>query len=208
MVLDQQRRPVSGVRCAGRQSGLVDGQTPSLALAAFPTLLLAGSVVLRSCRLLALRGNRCKWSPRRHAPGHLCVAFYLLTSLAVLCGSASFRHNYLLPVLPAFVLLGLPALALPPDNFGRLLKHQVDGGFAVAATLVLLLWLGLVTTGTVSLPWLGSALGRILPLPFPLRVSVLSIAAAACGLVLWGVVVRRDPSRSAVVSWCAGIAML
>lgn len=180
----------------------------SLAVAAFPAVLLAGWVVFHSGSLVATRGNRSEWSAVRDAPGHVCIALYLVASLAVLFGSGSFRDNYLLPVLPAFVLLGLPALALPPNSFGRSLKAHVDRGFAVAATLVVLLWLGLVITGTVNLPWLASALGRILPLPFPLRVSVLSIAAAGSGLVLWGYVVRRDPCRSAVVSWCAGIAML
>ncbi len=195
------------VALGGNRRSFAD-KLASLAVAAFPAFLLAGSVMLRSFRLLAQRRNRSEWSAVRHAPGHFCVAFFLLTSLAVLFGSASFRDNYLLPVLPAFVLLGLPALALPSGTFEQSLKHQVDGGFAVAAALVLLLWLGLVTTGTVSLPWLTSALGRILPLPYPLRVSVPSIAAAAGGLLLWGYVVRRDPSRSAVISWCAGIAML
>jgi len=180
----------------------------SLAVAAFPAALLVAWVVLRSGRRLAACGHRSEWSAIRHAPGHVCIALYLVTSLAVLFGSGSFRDNYLLPVLPAFVLLGLPALALPTGRFDRSLKRHVDRGFAVAAALVLLLWLGLATTGTISLPWIGPALGRILPLPFQLRASVLSFAVATGGMALWGYVVRRDPARSAVVSWCAGVAML
>ena len=57
-----------------------------------------------------------------------------------------------LPVLAAFVLLGLPALALGSDRLGPSLKRHVGREFAVAAVLVLLLWLGLVTTGTVGGP--------------------------------------------------------
>ena len=186
----------------------VTNRLASLALAAFPVVLLAGWVALRSSRQIVKRQDRSEWSAIRDAPGHVCIALYLVASLAVVLGSRSFRDNYLLPLLPAFVLLGLPVLTLPSNRFGRTLKRQLDRGFAIAAALVLIVWLGLVTTGSVGVPWLGSALGRLLPLQFALRVNLLAIGSAAGALALWGHVVRRDPLRSPIVSWCTGVAML
>jgi 4-amino-4-deoxy-L-arabinose transferase-like glycosyltransferase len=201
----------------GRFVGTVDlggGRVPmanrlgSLMLAAFPVALLAGCVVVRTGRSLANRERRSGWSSVRDAPGHVCVTLYLFTWLAVLLGSRSFRDNYLLPLLPAFVLLGMPVLTLRSNRFVRRLKRRVDRGFALAAVMVVLVWLALVTTGSIEIPWIGSALGELLPLPFALRVSAASVAAATGALALWAYVVRRDPARSAIVSWCAGTAML
>jgi 4-amino-4-deoxy-L-arabinose transferase-like glycosyltransferase len=178
----------------------------SLMWSAFPSLVLICWLVSRFHPRNTGRIHDGR-STLRHAAGHVGVAVYTVVLVAVLLASRSFRDNYLLPVLPGFVLLALPVAACAPNRFTQSLKTGLDRAFALAATIVILVWLQLVFLGTLT-PWLGKVAGRFLPLPFRLSFAASAASAVIGGVLLWLYIVRRDRYRSAIVSWCAGIAML
>src|SRR6185312_17332741 len=95
-------------------------------------------------------GPARRWTLIRDAPAHACIAIYLAILLLTLGISASMRDVYLLPAVPAMILLGLPALMWKtPASLFRV-KRLLDVGFGAVAILVGLIWLGLVTTGDLS----------------------------------------------------------
>ena len=181
-------------------------KVPALMLAAFPALPLALFVVVRTWREQA---KGCvRWVARRDAPGHVCVALYVLISLGVLLASRSFRDNYLLPLLPGFVLLGLPTASLPSGRLASSFRRYTTVGFSLAVVVSVLLWLQLVTTGTVWPSAAGAVIAKVLPLPFDLPVSVYSIVVAVSAVLLWAYVGRRRWFDGWTASWSLGIAML
>ncbi|HEV7442179.1 MAG TPA: hypothetical protein VGO18_06255 [Steroidobacteraceae bacterium] len=179
-------------------------KTISLAVAAFPIWPLCIAVVARTWRAKGSSG----WSTRAQAPGHTCVAMFLTASLVVLGGSGSFRDNYLLPLLPALILLGLPAVTTTSGRLGPLLKRSTDIFFAVAVAIPFMVWVQLATVGTIWPSTLRGGLAKILPLPFDLVVSWPSFGVAVSAVLLWQYARRREMVRGATASWCLGIAML
>jgi 4-amino-4-deoxy-L-arabinose transferase-like glycosyltransferase len=184
---------------------LVD-KMASLALAAFPALplCLAGFVLTWRAKV----GNIDQWTARKDAPGHTCVALFVTLSLVVVLSSGSFRDNYLLPLLPPFALLGLPAMTVPNGRFTPFLKKATDVFFALAVSIPFVIWLQLATTGTVWPSALLVSIENILPVPFDLRASWLSPIIALSAFLLWAYARRQPWSRGSTVSWCIGVAML
>jgi 4-amino-4-deoxy-L-arabinose transferase-like glycosyltransferase len=178
----------------------------SLALAAFPALPLCLACVVLTWR--AESRTLGQWTAPRDAPGHTCVARFLTLSLAVVLSSGTFRDNYMLPLLPAFVLLGLPATSIPNGRFTPLLKKSTDVFFALAVAVPFVLWLQLATTGTVWPPALLVRIEKVLPLPFDLRSTWLSPLIALSAFLLWAYARRQPRSQGATASWCIGVAML
>ena len=174
----------------------------------FPPVLLCARVALRILAPPSVEPAR-RWSLLRYAPAHAGVAIYVGISLLTLGISASMRDVYLLPAVPAMILLGLPALMWKtPASLFRV-KRLLDAGFGSVAILVGLIWLGLVTTGDFSpLPWLQTLVGQSLPLPFELAVRWPAIIAAAMSFIAWSYVSRHDPSKSVIIAWCSGVTML
>jgi hypothetical protein len=165
--------------------------------------------VVTSTLRLHRSANPRDWRLLRDAPAHICVAAFAAISLIVLGISASMRDVYLLPVLPAAILLGLPALVLEASTALGEAKRWINIAFGVSAFLVGLIWLLLVTSGNLSLmPWLATYLVRWLPLPFELAMSWPAAVAAASTLIIWSYIVRRDPLESSTIAWCCGIAMI
>lgn len=176
----------------------------SMLVMGFPSIVLAAWVALST---IARRRAR-SWRILRDAPAHVAVATYLGVSLAALGASASMRDVYLLPALPAMVLLGLPALALPRPARRNIAAILVDIAFMLIAAIVIVVWLGLVLRGDVpGLPGMRSTIARYLPLPFKLPLHGTAVVLGAGVLVVWRQVVRRNAYAGAWVAWCAGIAM-
>jgi len=174
-------------------------------LAGMPPLLLCAVVIGRTWAAAHIAELRA-WTVIRDAPGHMCVALYAAASLAILFASSTLRDNYLLPVLPALILLGLPAVIAQP--LAIKLERVLDVSFGVAAVVVALIWVGLVVDGSPAVPsWMHGMLGRALPLPFPLTATWAAPLATAAVVFAW-LVARHDGLRSPVVAWSAGMAML
>lgn len=144
----------------------------------------------------------------RDAPGHFAIVIHLAVSLVTLAASASMRDVYLLPVLPALVLLAMPQMTVRPDRLGVHAARFVDLVFAALATILLVVWLCLVARGDLTLlPPLRSLAKSILPLPFDLRANPLALVGAAAALFAWRETSRHAPVRSAGIALCCGIAM-
>ena len=79
----------------------------------------------------------------RSAPGHTGLALFLVISVVVLATSASMRDIYVLPLLPAIVLLGLPALLLNPRPSSNVARRFAVIAFAAMAAMVATFWIGL-----------------------------------------------------------------
>lgn len=174
----------------------------------FPPVLLCASVAVRILVLPGV-GPARRWTLIRDAPAHACIAIYLAILLLALGVSASMRDVYLLPAVPAMILLGLPALMWKTHASSLRVKHLVDVGFGAVAILVGLIWLALVTTGTLaSLPWLQALVGQWLPLPFELAVRWPAIIVAVMALITWSYVSRHSPLESVTIAWCSGVTML
>ncbi len=182
---------------------LID-KVASLTLASFPALPLACTVAIGALR----RARGVAEGRLAAAPGHVCVAIFAAVSLTILFASASFRDNYLLPLLPALILLGLPALSLPAGRLASLSERWGKVLFAIAALVPIVLWLQLVTTGTVQPAALRSAIAQVLPLPYDLSFNLSSVLVVVSVLLLWAFVIQKDEFRGFVATWCAGIAML
>jgi len=192
-----------GYTTLGGNNVSMGSRVVSMVIMGFPSIVLAAWVALR------VVDSRCarSWQFLRDAPGHAAVAIYLGVSLAVLGASASMRDVYLLPALPAMVLLGLPIVALPRRPARTLAAVLVDIGFLLVAAIVMLVWLGLVVRGNVpDLPGMRSTMARYLPLPFKLSVHVAAAVLGVAALVVWREVVRGATFAGAFVAWCAGIA--
>lgn len=173
----------------------------SVLVLGFPPLVLAARVVARG----ASRGDP-RWRLTRDAPAHAAVAFYLVVSLLTLAVSASMRDVYVLPALPAMVLLGMPALVVGTADSPA--ARGIDIAFGIAAIALLAVWLCLVTRGDLApLPSLQREVGRLLPLPFALHASPLALACAVAALVSWRKASRHAPVRNMTTAFCAGIAM-
>lgn len=173
----------------------------SVLVLGFPPLVLAARVVARGA---SRDGPR--WRFTRDAPAHAAVAFYLAVSLLTLAISASMRDVYVLPALPAMVLLGMPALVVGTANSPA--ARGIDIAFGVAAIVLLAIWLCLVVRGDLApLPPLQAEVGRLLPLPFALHTRPLALACTVAALVAWRGVSRHSPVRSVTTAFCAGIAM-
>ncbi len=179
-------------------------KTLALTLAAFPIWPLCVTVIARTWRAKESNG----WSIRARALSRACVAMFLTASLLAMGGSGSFRDNYLLPLLPALVLLGLPAIAITSGRLDPLLKRSTDIFFALAAAIPFLVWVQLAIVGTLWPATLRVGLAKILPLPFDLVVSQPSFVVAVSSVLLWQYARRRPQFRGATASWCLGIAML
>ena len=178
----------------------------ALALAGFPALPLFAVALARGWRARATGVGA--WTAHSQAPGHACLGVFLGTSLVVLFASASFRDNYLLPVLPALTLLGLPATAVSGERFVAVLKRCTDLFFGFTVVLVFWVWVQLVTTKTVWPSTLRASLAKLLPLPFELAVSWPSLVVGVLAVLLWRYLRRQPLFRGASASWCIGVAML
>lgn len=176
--------------------------------AGFPAIVLCVYVAVRTARA-AFREPSLARTLVREFPGHIALAVFLLVSLAVLATSASMRDVYLLPLLPAMVLLGLPALAAQSTRAPMPARFVVVLAFGVLLAIVVGIAVALATSGDlVHLQRLGRLLGEVLPLPFSLKVNAAAIIVAAVTIAGWVYIVRRDVLHSATVAWCAGFAML
>lgn len=175
----------------------------------FPALMLVPFVAWHTFRGAGRTDMDSHWEVLRDAPGHVGVAVFLLVSATVLGISASMRDIYLLPLLPAMVLLGLPALFLSPFALLRVARNVVAIAFGAMAILVVAIWLGLATTGNLTwLAWLGPFLGQMLPLPYRLAMNWEAIIIAMAAIIVWAFILRGDVLRSLTIVWCAGFAML
>ena len=190
----------------GNHRTLVD-KLSAISAMGLPTILLLPLVASRTLRT-ARSGNSGHWTLSRCAPAHVGVAVFLLVAITVLAASASMRDIYVLPLLPAIVLLGLPALLLRSCS-SESLRRIAIGAFGGMLVLAGAVWFALVTTGDFSgLPRLTHLVGRTLPLPYPLAVSWVAIAVTVGAIAAWSYVIRRDVSRSIVVAWSAGFATI
>ena len=174
----------------------------------FPPVLLCASVAVRILVIPGVAPAR-RWMLIRDAPAHACVAIYLAIVLLALGVSASMRDVYLLPAVPAMILLGLPVLLweTPPSLFRA--KRPVDVGFGGLAILVGWVWFALVTTGNLSpLPWLQTLIGQWLPLPFELAFRWPATIAAVIAMITWSWVSHHSPLQSVTIAWCSGVTML
>ncbi len=176
----------------------------TLTVAAFPVWPLCVVAVARTWRARATSG----WSARTQAPGHVCLAMFLTVSLLVLACSGSFRDNYVLPVLPAMVLLALPATTLPGWRSGPMLKRGIDVFFAFACAIPFFVWAQLATVGSIWPSTLRVSLAKIVPLPFDLVVRWPLFVVAVSAVLLWQCARRQPMFRGAAASWCIGLAML
>ncbi len=181
----------------------------SIVFAGLPTVLLLPWVAWRIVRGAAIGNHRGEaWEFVRGAPGHAGLAVFLVISVAVLAASASMRDIYVLPLLPAIVLLGLPALLLTPPSSSNASRRFAVVAFAALVAMIAMVWTGLVTTGNLAaLSGLARLVGRILPLPYRLAISWPAILVAVGTIGAWAHVIRRDVLRSPIVAWCAGFAM-
>ena len=211
-----------GYTALGGNNVSIGSRAVSMLVMGFPSIVLAAWVALRivDSRASLLRSStrgrdscfgaarQRSWQFLRDAPGHAAVAIYLGASLAALGTSASMRDVYLLPVLPAMVLLGLPFVALPRQRARTLAPVLVDLGFMLVASIVIVVWLALVVRGDVpDLPGMRSAIARYLPLPFKLPMNVTAVVLGMVVLVVWREVVLGAPFAGACIAWCAGVAM-
>ena len=181
----------------------------SILFAGLPAVLLLPWVVWRVSRAAVSANRGAAWKFPRSAPGHAGLALFLVISVVVLATSASMRDIYVLPLLPAIVLLGAPALLLTPRSWSNVSRRFAVIAFAALAAMVAMVWIGLVTTGNLAaIPRLARLVGRTLPLPYRLPISWPAILVAVGTIVVWAYVVRRDVLRSPIVAWCAGFAMM
>lgn len=198
-----------GYVALGGNNVSIGSKTLSTVAMGFPPLLLFAWVAARTLSRARSVDPARRWSLLHDAPGHVCVAIYLAISLIALGVSASMRDIYLLPVLPAMVLLGLPALSLEMRASPPHVKWVVNAGFGAAAALVGLVWFSLVVTGDLSLfSGVQALVSRYLPLPFDLPFNWAAVIATVATLLVWSYASRRDPMHSATIAWCSGIAML
>jgi 4-amino-4-deoxy-L-arabinose transferase-like glycosyltransferase len=189
----------------GNGRSLAD-KTASLLLAGFPTTLLLAGAVACSWRCTARMRWRARWRMVERAPAHATLMLYLVVTTTALTCSASMRDVYILPLLPAMVMLGLP-LVLLPLPFSIAGRRVATGLFAAAAVACVALWLILVARGTlIGVPGMKQIVGATLPLANPLPMRAGAIAVALVALAAWSIVVARDPMRSAAVAWSAGFA--
>ena len=180
----------------------------SMVVMGFPPILLCASVAGRILVIPGV-GRARRWTLFDDAPAHACVAIYLTIVLLALSVSASMRDVYLLPAVPAMILLALPALMWESHASLLQAKRLVEIGFGAVAVLVGLVWFALVTTGDLSLlPWLQTLIGQWLPLPFELAFRWPAIIAAVMALITWSYVSRHGPLESVTIAWCSGITML
>ena len=180
----------------------------SIVFAGLPTVLLLPWVAWRIVRAAVGNHRGEAWEFARRSPGHAGLAVFLVISVAVLAASASMRDIYVLPLLPAIVLLGLPALLLTPPSSSNASRRFAVVAFAALVAMIAMVWTGLVTTGNLAaLSGLARLVGRILPLPYRLAISWPAILVAVGTIVAWAHVIRRDVLRSPIVAWCAGFAM-
>jgi 4-amino-4-deoxy-L-arabinose transferase-like glycosyltransferase len=180
----------------------------SIVFAGLPTVLLLPLVVWRILRAAVGNNRGDAWKFARGSPGHAGLALFLVISVVVLATSASMRDIYVLPLLPAIVLLGLPALLLTPRSSSNASRRFPVIAFAALTAMVAIVWIELVTTGNLAgLPGLARLVGRTLPLPYRLAISWPAILVAVGTIVAWAYIVRRDVLRSPTVAWCAGFAM-
>lgn len=181
----------------------------SLAAMSFPAVLLCAATLRSGVAAMRTRPNAPAWRAARDAPAHLCVAIYLAVSVVVLGVSASFRDVYVLPALPAVILLGLPAVAVARADASDAARQAAIAGFGVAAALIVAAWIALIATGDLALPvWLHDRIGGVLPLPFRLAFHWPAAVLCVVAIVAWWRVVRVDSLRSVTLAWCAGFAML
>jgi len=173
-----------------------------------PTILLLPFVAWRTWRAeIASISDPC-WTVTRSAPAHLGLALFLLISAAVLVVSASMRDIYVLPLLPAAVLLGLPGILLRSRSSSHRTRRFVTIVLGAIAAMVGTIWIALVTTADLAIPELRQVVERALPLPYPLAFSWPATLVAVAGIVTWAYVIRRDVLRSAIVAWSAGFATI
>ncbi len=198
--------PTPSFIAAPRVLGSIEATTILTRGASFPALSLACVAVIRTLR----RERQREWliGIEGEVPGHICVAAFAIVSLTILFVSSSFRDNYLLPVLPALVLLGLPMLILPAGSFQRSCKHGTTFVFAVLAIAVVLMWLQLVLSETLWPASLQSVVAKVLPLPYAAPVQLASVLIATSALGLWLFANRSGPLLGFVTPWCAGVVML
>ena len=178
----------------------------SLTFAAFPALPLCLVVVARTWGTSSTSG--AGWAARTEAPGHTCVALFIAMSLVVLFASGSFRDNYLLPLLPATVLLGLPMVSVPSGRLASIFKRGTDLFFAMAVVMPFWVWGQLATIRTIWPSTLRVSIAKILPVPFELVVSWPWFVVAFSAVLLWQYTRRQPIFRGATASWCIGLAML
>ncbi|HMA32289.1 MAG TPA: glycosyltransferase family 39 protein [Casimicrobiaceae bacterium] len=181
----------------------------SMFVASLPAVLLLPVALWRSLRAAVSNPPTRTRNLVRLVPGHAAVALFLAVSATVLATSASMRDVYILPLLPAVVLLGLPVLLLEPGASSATSRRVAIVTFGALAALVAAAWMALVTTGSLAhAPRLDRLVERTLPLPYSLAVSWPAVVVALATLVAWSCIVRRDMLRSPVVAWAAGFAML
>ena len=178
----------------------------SILLAGFPTTLLLAGAVACSLRCAAGMRWRVRWRIVERAPAHVTLMLYFAVTVTALACSASMRDVYILPLLPAMVMLGLP-LVLLPLPFSIAGRRVATALFAGAAVACVSLWLVLVARGTLAgVPGMKQIVGAMLPLSNPLPMRADAVAVAIVALAAWSIVVVRDPLRSAAVAWSAGFA--
>ena len=90
----------------------------------FPPVLLCASVAVRILVLPGV-GPARRWTLIRDAPAHACIAIYLAILLLALGVSASMRDVYLLPAVPAMILLGA---GVDVENARFFFASQTPGG--------------------------------------------------------------------------------
>jgi len=177
-------------------------------LTGLPTVLLLPFVVWRTLRIELSNNSDATWNVTRSAPAHVGLAVFLLVSVVVLAVSASMRDIYVLPLLPAMVLLGLPALLLSSRSSSDAARWFATIAFGATAAMVAAIWIALVTTGNVAFPGSGRLIGPVLPLHYPLSVRWPAMLVVVATIVAWAYVIRCDILRSAMVAWSAGFAMI
>ena len=183
------------------------GGNVSLANKLKTVLIAAGPIVGLCAAMIVMFARRASSFTAARAPAHRCVAIYVASCVIVLGASAVLRDNYLLPLLPGLVLFGLPALYVYPS--ASRLKNVVDTTFGMLALGVLLMWLGLTTLGIPLVPeWVTARVEGILPIPFVIRFDYVALSIAACAVVAWWFSTRHESLRSALLAWCAGVAMI
>lgn len=172
-----------------------------------PVTLVLPWLLWRLARRPDPRHDWRQWQTQRQ--GYAVVVAFLVAALATLLVAGRLRDIYILPALLPCVLLALPALLGSPGQGARRFRQVLQWAVLIVLAVVWSVWASLLLTGKPGPDWLlPSAVARSLPRHFAMPFLAPSVGFALLTLALWLVASRTAPTRSALLAWCNGFAVV
>lgn len=185
---------------------LFNGAPTSLFLLAGLALLLFRLLRSWSCKLKTTQEKNSIY-PAIKTRGYYVAIVFLITGLCTLFVSASMRDLYLLPILPAMILVALPFLHLM-ESINLKWQKGLNIFFFMMLLIILMTWINLGYNGEATLLGLiWHNVSDVLPLPFVLHTNGMLVALVCFLIICWCRVVRQN-DKNIIRSWGCGLAIL